>query len=122
MHIEALFYLDHEAYSVFIRLVPEIGYALQSACLYHLGHILDELGLVHLIGKLFNDYLSALVLFLDLLFGLKDYAAPPGLIGGINPASSHDIATCRKVRSRQIKHQIAKRGLWLVYEMNYRFA
>ena len=110
--------LYNKAYAILIRLVPKIGYALQPASLDHLGHVLDHLGLVHLVGKLSEDYLGAPGSFLDLRLGLHQYAAPACHVGGLYPRPAHNVAARGKIRTGQVSHQVAQCRIWCVYEVD----
>jgi hypothetical protein len=75
--------LDDDAHAVAVRLVPEVGDALQPLFLHQVGDGGDEHALVDLIGQLGDDDAGALVLavLLELRSGADKYFAPAGGVG-----------------------------------------
>ena len=120
MNVKAALDLHDHSNAVLVRLIPQIGYSLETAALDHLRHILNQLGLVHLVGQLCEYDLGASRPFLYLGLGLQQYASPTGLIGGLNPGPAHDKSSCGKVGPGQVLHQFRKRRLRLVYEVDDR--
>ena len=82
-----LFQLDDDPHPVPVRFIPQVGDALDFLLSHQLGNLLDQPGLVHLVGNFGYDDGFAFGLFLFLNPGpgthLHDTAAGP--VGGEDP-------------------------------------
>ena len=107
--------LDDDAHAVPVRLVPDVGDALQPLVLHLVGHVLDELALVHLIGDLGDDDAGAVLAeLLKLVPGADHQAATAGGIGGPDAAAAHDDPLSGEVGALHVLHQVGQGTLRVV--------
>ena len=106
---------DNDAHTVAVRLIPQVGDTLQPLVMDLVGYVLNELPLVHLIGKLGDDDAGAvLAVLLKLGAGADDHLAPAGGIGLADAAAAHDDAPGGKVRPGDVLHQVVQSGLRVI--------
>ena len=108
--------LDDHAHAVSVRLVSQIAYTVKTLIFDLLGDILYELALVHLIGQLCHYYAGAVVLaeLLKIRLCADCYLSAPGGIRRADTASPHYDASCGKIRSLNMLHQVAEVRLGVI--------
>ena len=111
--------LDDDPHTVAVRLVPDVGDALQTLVLHLIGHALDEHPLIHLIRQLRDDDAGAVVAeLLELVAGPHHHPATAGGVGGPDAAASHDKATGGEVGTLDIGHQVRQRGIGIIQHVD----
>ena len=109
LRIGVLFQLNDHAHTVPIRLVPEVGNAVNALVLHLVGNGFDQLTLVHLVGQLGNnDSRPVLAEFLELGLCPDDHLAAARGISCPNAAAAHDNAAGGEVRAGNVLHQIGQ--------------
>ena len=100
--------LDDHAHAVLVGLVAQAigGDALDFLGLGQLGDLLDQPRLVHLIGQLGDDDRFAIALGFDVGLAAHQNAAAAGTVGLADAVGAVDDARGRKVRPRNVLHQI----------------
>ena len=113
--IGVLLQLNNHAHTVAVRLVPQVGDALQTLVLHLVGDVLDELALVDLVGKLrHHNAHPVLAEGLKLRPGPDHHLAPSGGVGRPDAAVAHDDAAGGEIRSGDMLHQIRQGSLRIV--------
>ncbi len=109
--------LDDHAHAVLVRLVPELGDALDLLLLDQLRHPLQQPRLVHLVGQFGDDdgLAAAALLRLHMGAGPHDDSPPPGPIGLADTPHAIDDGGGRKVRPRDQLHEFLDPDLWPLY-------
>src|SRR5690606_35231892 len=98
--------LDVDAHAVLVGLVAQLADAFQALFLDQLGDLLDQPGLVHLVGDLGDDdRFTAIVRNLDLGTRAHAHAAAAGPVRGLDASGAVDDAGGREIRARQVLHQ-----------------
>ena len=104
--------LNDYAHAVAVRLVAQAGDALEALFAHLLGHVLDELLLVDLVGQLGDDNAYAVVAELLHLGARADNdLALAGGVGGADAAAAHDDAAGGEVGPGDVLHEVGERGL-----------
>ena len=102
-------------HAVPVGVVVNIGNALDSLILHHVGNGFDEPGLVHLVGKLGdNDLKPAVFLLHNFRHGPHGDLAPAGGVSGPDARPAHNHSPGRKVRPLDVFHQILQAGVRIV--------
>ena len=60
--------LDNDANTILVRLILNVGYAIDFLCGYKFGNLLDDVGLDHHVRNLLNHNALAIVDGLDVIF------------------------------------------------------
>ena len=104
------------------RLVAEVADPLQPLLADQLGDVLDQPGLVDLVGDLGDDDRLALGLGVDLDAGAGPHldVAAPLLVGLPDPVAPQDDAGGGEVRAGDEAHQLRHRGLRVVDQVDHR--
>ena len=99
--------LDDHAHAILVRLVPELGDALDLLLLDQFRHPLQQPRLVHLVGQLGDDDGLPATAFLRLHMGARPHhdPPPPGPIGLADTSHAIDDGGGRKVRPRDQFHE-----------------
>ena len=110
----ALLDLHHDA-DVVLRLVADVGDALDHLVLHEIRHVLDHVGLVDGIGNLGDDdALAAALLDLDLGLAADGELALPELVHRVDAVVAADRRAGREVRTLHELHQVVDRALLAV--------
>ena len=111
------FELNDDAHPVTVRLIAQIGDALEAPVLDELGDRLDQVGLVDLVGELRDDDRLAVALeLLRLDLGADPQAAAAGLIGVPDPVAPADDRARRKIRPLHMPRQPGRVEVGIVDE------
>src|SRR5699024_10121291 len=98
-----------------VGLVPQVGNAFQPLVLYLVGDVLDQVPLVHLVGKLCNNNpYSVLAELLEIGLGPDYHLAPAGGVGGTDAASAHDNASRGEVRAGDMLHKVRQAAIRVI--------
>ena len=98
---------DDDPHPVAVALVAQFGDPVDQLFAHALGDALDQLRLVDLIRHLGEDErIPILADFLDMGFRAQDHGAAAGLVGGVRAGPAHDDSAGRKIRRRDIFHQL----------------
>ena len=99
--------LDDYAHARTVGLVAQVGDLGDGLVAHQLGHLLDQLGLVHLIGDL-GDYDGRLALLDRLGVGLcpHDHAPAAGLVALADAGAAQDEAAGGEVGPLQVAHEV----------------
>ena len=100
--------LDDDAHPRLVRLVADVGDALDLLLVDQLGDLLDQGLLVHLIGNLVDDQRLAVALadVLEVRAGAHDHAAAAGLVAFADAHDSVDQRGSRKIRGGDVFDQL----------------
>ena len=111
--------LNDNAHSVPVRLVPDVGDALQPLVLHLVRHVLDEHPLVDLVGDL-RDHNAGPVLaeLLELRPGPDPDVAPAGGVGLADARPAHDDAPGWEVGTLDVLHQVIEIRLRVVQHVD----
>ncbi len=103
---------DHDAHAVAVAFVADIADAFDALLVDHRGHLLDELGLVDLVGDLADDDLLAVLAHLlgGRLGADLELAAAPG-VGVYDALAAEDGAAGGEVRTLHDFEQRGKRRI-----------
>ena len=113
--------LDDDAHPVLVGEVVDVGNALDPLQLDQFGDMLDEVGLVDLVGQLGDDDgVLAVVHRLDLKLRLHDDAPAPGAIGFARALGAEDQAGGREVGAGNKFRQVVRRGVRVVQRIQAR--
>ena len=113
--VHVLFQLDDDAHAGAVRLIPQVGDALDPLFVYQLRNALHKAGLVHLIGYLRNDDAAAVsCVLLNLRPRAHDDLAAARAVGAGDAHLAHDDAARGKVRPGQVLHEFIHRDVGLV--------
>ena len=101
--------LDDDPHAPAVGLVAQVADALDRLAAHQLGNLLDEAGLVELVGNLGDDDRLPLSLADVLDFGAAPHRQRPaaGLVGGVDARVPHDEPAGRKVRAADAGPQAA---------------
>ena len=108
--------LEHDAHSILVRLVAQIGDTLELLVANELGDVLHELRLVDLIGKLVDHDLGlvrALLLF-DYRPRPHDDSSAASLLVVLDSRAAVDVAAGREVGSFDELSDLARRHLRII--------
>ena len=108
LSVGVAFKLDDDTHTVPVRLVTQVGDALDALLLDLIGYRLDELTFLDHVGQLGDDDTGAVIPaeFLEIR-PCTDYdLALAGGVCGSDAAPAHDYAPCREIRAFNVLHQI----------------
>ena len=109
------FQLDDDSHTVAVRLVADVGDALQTLVLHLVCHVLDEHALVDHVGDLGDHDAGAVAAkLLKLGAGADDDAAAAGGVGGPDAGAAHDDAAGGEVGALDVLHQVGQGGLGVI--------
>ena len=100
-----------------VGLVPDVGYTVQFLFPGEAGDLFDQVGLVHLVGDLGDDYLFPVSAARDLFNlggGLHDDAAAPGGVGVEDALVAQDIGARWEIGAFDRPHQLFCGGVRVV--------
>ena len=80
-----------------------------------MGYLLDEFGLVDVVGYLGDDNLIVCAFCLYLCFGAHDDAATACLVGFAYSINAADDASCGEVWTFDVVHEFIAGDVWVVY-------
>gem|GEM_PF-1556613 len=107
--------VEHDAHAFAVRLVADVGDALDALVLDRFGDLLDEARLADLVGDFGeHDRPAVAAPFLHLGLRAHDHRAAPGLIGLTQAALPHDLRAGREVRAGHVGHQLFDRDRRIV--------
>ena len=113
--------LDDDTHTVPVGLVPEIGYTLYLLVLDPLGDLLDEHGLVHLVGNLVDDDpLLAVAHLLEVGVCPDLEPSTSGLVCGPYPGKAVDRTSGGEIRTLDELHELLEGRIRVVDGVRYR--
>ena len=98
---------DHDAHAVAVGFVAEVGNAFELLVAHQFRDLLDQAGLVHLIGNFREDdgFAVFLVLLLMVATPRTKNGAARGLVGLADAGAAHDRAAGGEIRAGHDLHQ-----------------
>ena len=112
---------NHDAHTVAIGLVTQVGDTLQPLLANEFGHLLDQRRLVHLIRDLGDDQGFAILAdSLDGRLGAHHHGAAPRHVGGADAGPAKNGTAGREIRSGHELDQILKAHIRLVDQRDRR--
>ena len=108
--------LDDDAHAVAVGFVAQVRDALDPLLAHEFGDLLDQRRLVDLIGDLADDQgLAVLAQLLDRNLGAHDDRAAAGRVSRADAGAPEDRGAGRKIRARNMLHQLVERDVGLVH-------
>ena len=103
----ALAQLDHDAHTVLVAFIAQLGNTFQQFFLDQIGDALNQSGFVHLIRNFVDDdgFLAGLAVGLDSRLGTNVNLAATGTIRLHDAGTAVDKAGSRKIRALHMLHQ-----------------
>ena len=110
------FDLNHDAHTVFIRLVTQRADAFNAFFFYQLGDFFNQTRFVHLIRDLVNNngFTAGFGVRFYFSAGTDVNLAAAGTVRFFNAATTVDDRRCREVRARDVCHQPFNADIFIV--------
>ena len=112
--IYSLLHINHDAHTLTVRLVVDIGNALNLLVVRKLCDVLDQLCLVDSIRYLGSNDALIVAVCLNLCFRTYHDTSATRLISILYAVVAIDDTTCREVRSLDILHELWDGDVWIV--------
>ena len=107
--------LDNDTHTVPVGFIPEVGDALNLLVLDPLSDLLDEHGLVHLVGDLIDDDpLLAVAHLLEVGVGPDLQPSTSGLVCGPYPGKAVDRTPSGEIGTLDELHELLQSGIGVV--------
>ena len=115
LRIDVLAHLDDNAHTLAVGLITDVGDTLNTLVLVQIGNVLDQTGLIDLIGQLGDDDAeTALFILFDLGAGANGDLALAGGIGSLDAGTAKDDAACGEVGALDAEAQLVQTGFGIV--------
>ena len=103
-----------------VGLVAEVADAFDFLLLHEEGDLLNELGLIHLVGNLGDDDLASALLLGNFCYPAHEDGSPSGRIGCPDVGRIENDAPGREIRSFYKLEKVFRRSLTMVCQISRR--
>ena len=98
-------YIHNDTHTFAVALVVYVADSFQLLVGYQLRNVFDQLLLVYAIGNLCDDNLIVQITAFYIGLGAHNHTSPTRFVCILDALESHDVSTCREVRTFNILHQ-----------------